>query len=63
MNLYRCKECNNNNREEDLVITVNQYGEWVMHCNTCNSTHLELVDELTQSPHSLKTYYELEEDL
>lgn len=63
MNLYRCKECNNNNREEDLVITVNQYGEWVLHCPKCNSELLELVDELSQSPHSLKTYYELEEDL
>lgn len=64
MNLYRCKECNNNNREEDLVITVNQYGEWVLHCDKCNSTQLELAEELTnQSPHSLKTYYELEEDI
>ena len=47
MNRFRCRDCNKNNREEDLVITVNQYGEWIMHCDTCNSTHLELLDELT----------------
>ena len=51
-------------KNNEIVLTVNSDGEWVLHCPKCNSELLELANELTsQSPHSLKTYYELEEDL
>lgn len=51
-------------KNNEIVLTVNSEGEWVLHCPKCNSEMLELANELTgQSPHSLKTYYELEEDL
>lgn len=63
MNIYRCKDCGFRTTENNIVLTVNKQGEWVLHCPKCNSELLELANELSQSPHSLKTYYELEEDL
>ena len=63
MNIFKCKYCGLISRENELIITVNSDSEWVIHCPKCNSELLELSEELTQSPHSLKTYYELEEDL
>lgn len=64
MNRFRCKYCGLTSQENELIITVNSDSEWVIHCPNCNSELLELANELTnQSPHSLKTYYELEEDL
>ena len=62
MNRFKCKDCGLISQENELIITVNSDSEWVLHCPTCNSSMLELAVELTsQSPHSLKTYYELEE--
>ena len=62
MNIFTCKDCGVISKENELIITVNSEGEWVLHCPICNSSLLELAVELTsQSPHSLKTYYELEE--
>lgn len=62
MNRFKCKDCGLTSKENELIITVNSDSEWVLHCPTCNSSMLELANELTsQSPHSLKTYYELEE--
>ena len=60
--MYRCKRCKTRMKNNEIVLTVNSDGEWVLHCPKCNSEMLELANELTgQSPHSLKTYYELEE--
>ena len=60
---FKCKDCGVTAKENEIVLTVNVEGEWVLHCPICNSSLLELAVELTsQSPHSLKTYYELEED-
>ena len=64
MNRFTCKDCGVTSKENELIITVNSDSEWVLHCPVCNSELLELAYELShQSPHSLKTYYELEEDL
>lgn len=63
MNIFRCKDCNKQFKENEIILTINSEGEWILHCPKCNSEMLGLVNELTQSPHSLKTYYELEEDL
>ena len=63
MNRFTCKDCGVTSKENELIISVNSEGEWVLHCPICNSSLLELAYEITsQSPHSLKTYYELEED-
>ena len=62
--MYRCKKCNTKSNNQDLVLTVDSNGEWILHCPKCNSEMLELANEICgQSPHSLKTYYELEDDL
>ncbi len=61
MKLFRCKDCGIISKENEIVMTINSDGEWVLHCPSCNSEMLSLADELCQSPHSLKTYYELEE--
>lgn len=62
MNRFTCKDCGVTAKENEIILTVNTEGEWVLHCPVCNSSLLELAVELTsQSPHSLKTYYELEE--
>ena len=63
MNIYKCKDCGFKTTENNIVLTINSQGEWVLHCPKCNSELLELANELSQSPHSLKTYYELEEDI
>lgn len=63
MNIYKCKDCGFKTTENNIVLTINSQAEWVLHCPKCNSELLELANELSQSPHSLKTYYELEEDL
>lgn len=63
MDIFRCKDCGLKSKENEIVLTINQYGEEVLHCPRCNSNMLELANELTQSPHSLKTYYEITEDL
>ena len=63
MKRFKCKDCGVTTRENEIILTVNSNGEWVLHCPECNSELLELAVELTsQSPHSLKTYYELEEE-
>ena len=61
--MYRCKDCKMTMKNNELVLTVNSEGEWILHCPKCNSELLELANEITQSPHSLKTYHELEEDM
>ena len=61
MNIFKCLSCKKQSKENEIILTVNKEGEWVLHCPKCNSELLELSEELTQSPHSLKTYYELEE--
>lgn len=62
--MYRCKDCKTTMKNNELVLTINSEGEWILHCPKCNSEMLELANEITsQSPHSLKTYHELEEDL
>ena len=64
MDIFKCKDCGLTSQENNIILTVNSQGEWVLHCPKCNSEMLELANEITsQSPHSLKTYYELEEDL
>lgn len=64
MNIFKCKDCGLTSKEDELILTINSDSEWVIHCPKCNSELLELANELaSQSPHSLKTYYKLEEDL
>lgn len=64
MDRYTCKDCGVTVKQNEIVLTIDNQGEWTLHCPKCNSELLELANELTsQSPHSLKTYYELEEDL
>lgn len=64
MRLFKCKDCSTTSKENEIVLTIDSQGEWVLHCPKCNSSLLELSNQLiSQSPHSLKTYYELEEDL
>lgn len=63
MNIFKCKDCGLTSREDEIILTVNSYSEWVLHCPRCNSELLELAVEISrQSPHSLKTYYEIEEE-
>lgn len=63
MNIFKCKDCGFKTPENNIILTVNSEGEWILHCPKCNSELLELVNKLvSQSPHSLKTYHELEED-
>lgn len=47
MNLFRCKDCNKKQYESEVVLTVNSNGEWMLHCNTCNSNNLELANEIS----------------
>lgn len=62
MNIFNCLFCKTKSTENNIILTVNNEGEWVLHCPKCNSDMLSLAYEIqTQSPHSLKTYYELEE--
>ena len=64
MDIFKCLSCFKKSKENEILFTINQYGEMILHCPKCNSDLLELVDELTtQSPHSLKTYHELEENI
>lgn len=63
MNIFKCLSCKKQSKENEIILTVNSQGEWILHCPKCNSELLELSEELTQSPHNLKTYHELEEDL
>lgn len=64
MKIFKCLFCKTKSKENEIILTVNKEGEWTLHCPKCNSEMLELANEITsQSPHSLKTYYELEEDL
>lgn len=64
MDIYRCKDCGATVKQNEIVLTIDSEGEWTLHCPKCNSELLELSVEISrQSPHSLKTYYELEEDL
>ena len=63
-NIFNCLFCKTKSTENEIVLTVNSEGEWVLHCPKCNSDMLSLAYEIqAQSPHSLKTYYDLEEDL
>lgn len=62
MNIFKCKDCGYKTTENNIILTINSSGEWTLHCPKCNSELLELANELCQSPHSLKTYYEIEED-
>lgn len=63
MNIFKCLSCKKQSTENEIILTVNSEGEWVLHCPKCNSDMLSLAYEIqTQSPHSLKTYHELEED-
>lgn len=61
MNIFKCLSCKKQSKEDEIILTVNKDSEWILHCPNCNSELLELANELCQSPHSLKTYYELEE--
>lgn len=64
MNIFKCKDCGVTVKQNEIVLTIDSQGEWTLHCPQCNSELLELANELaSQSPHSLKTYYELEEDM
>lgn len=64
MNIFKCKDCGHKTTENNIILTVNSEAEWVLHCPKCNSELLELANELaSQSPHSLKTYYEIEGDI
>lgn len=64
MGIFRCKECNHKTIENNIVLTIDPTGEWILHCPKCNSELLEFANELAgHSPHSLNTYYEIEEDL
>lgn len=60
---FKCLFCGTKAKENEMLLTINSDGEWVIHCPVCNSSMLELANELaSQSPHSLKTYYELEQE-
>lgn len=62
MDKFKCKDCKKQFKENEIILTIDKDGEWILHCPKCNSDMLELASELmNQSPHSLKTYYELEE--
>lgn len=62
MDIFKCKDCGFKSKENEIILTIDSNGEWILHCPKCNSELLELANELvSQSPHSLKTYYELEE--
>lgn len=62
MDKFKCKDCKKQFKENEIILTIDKDGEWILHCPKCNSNMLELATELTsQSPNSLKTYYELEE--
>jgi len=46
MDIFRCKDCNKIQYESEIVLTVDSNGEWVLHCNTCNSNNIELANEI-----------------
>lgn len=46
MDIFNCKDCKTNSKENEIIITVNKDGEWVLHCPKCNSDLLSLVDEI-----------------
>ena len=46
MDIFRCKDCQKDYREDEIIITVNKDGEWILHCPKCNSDLLSLVDEI-----------------
>lgn len=46
MDIFRCKDCNKIQYESEVILTVDSNGEWVLHCNTCNSNNIELANEL-----------------
>lgn len=48
MDLIKCNDCKKILPESDIIITVNSQGEWVLHCNKCNSDALELAYELME---------------
>jgi len=60
MDIFKCKDCKVTSMENEIILTIDNQGECILHCPKCNSELLELAGELSQSPHSLKTYYELE---
>lgn len=48
MNIFKCSFCKTKSTENEIILTVNSEGEWVLHCPKCNSDMLELVNEITR---------------
>ena len=48
MNMFRCKDCKKQSLENEIILTIDSQGEWVLHCPKCNSDMLELVNEITR---------------
>lgn len=48
MNIFRCKDCKKQSLENEIILTIDSQGEWVLHCPKCNSDMLELVNEITR---------------
>lgn len=48
MNIFKCKDCNKQFKENEIILTVNNEGEWVLHCPKCNSDLLYLSYELSR---------------
>ena len=46
MDRYTCKDCGVTANEDEIILTVNSEGEWVLHCPKCNSDLLSLAYEL-----------------
>ena len=48
MDIFNCKYCNKQFKENEIILTVNSEGEWVLHCPKCNSDLLYLSYELSR---------------
>lgn len=48
MNIFNCKDCKKQSLENEIILTIDSEGEWVLHCPKCNSEMLELVNEITR---------------
>lgn len=66
MNVFRCTNCDNKNiSERDIILTISNDGEEVLHCPKCYDVSLVLEEyypSANPSPHSLQTYYGLDID-
>lgn len=54
MNIFRCKDCGQRSKENEIILTINSDSEWVLHCPKCNSDMLELAVEITRRYNNAK---------